>query len=198
MKYSISLCLFVILIIFLWSCNTGNTNKGVSTSTEDTTMITKDTIKEIQQPIAHDEGGIHYKTYNNNTYNYSVDYPQDILFPQGESGSGDGQIFKSKDETCTLWVYRDFRDNMSEAGYTIETAYKQDTEKDNADHPKREITYKHADSNSYVISGLDGNKIFYQKTIMKDKQLVTFLLEYKKKDKAQYQAITEHISRSFR
>lgn len=198
MRFSKNISLFAIWTVFILGCNTGNTNKGTANSDEDaTTALTADTVNEIIHPVPHVEGGIQYKTYNNNTYNYSIDYPMGILFPQGESGSGDGQVFKSKDEKCTLWVYRDFRDNMSDERYTIQTAYQDDIRKDNPNHPRREITYKNADTDSYVISGLEGNKIFYQKTIMKNKQLVTFLLEYKKSDKEQYQSITEHISRSF-
>ncbi len=198
MRLSKTLYLLAILAVSLSGCNTGNTNKGTANPEEDSTIAhTTDTVKEIIQPLPHEEVGIQYKTYNNDTYNFSIDYPLGILIPQGESGSGDGQVFKSKDEKCTLWVYRDFRDNMSETSYNLKSAYQDDIRKDNPNHPKREITYSRASKDFYVISGTEGNKIFYQKTIMKNNQLVTFLLEHKKSEKEEYQLITEHISRSF-
>lgn len=198
MKLHVNLVLLASTVFILTGCNTGRSDKGKGNGKPDTVALSMDTVIEIQQPQTSEEGGIKYKTYNNNTYNYSVDYPVDLLIPQGESGSGDGQVFKSKDEKCTLWVYRDFRDNVSDSSYTIETAYKEDAQPDHPDHPKREITYKTSGKNFYVISGTEGNKVFYQKTIMKKEQLITCLLEYKKSEKTKYDPVTEHISRSFR
>ena len=34
-----------------------------------------------------------YHTYHNPRFGYSIAYPKDILYPQGESDNGDGQKF---------------------------------------------------------------------------------------------------------
>lgn len=200
MTSKVNLFVSIFLLAVLFSCNTQSSNQEKKVSQDTSDIPETDTVKEISKPAAstYVEDGITYKTYYNDTYNFSIDYPLEILEPQGESASGDGQIYKSEDEKATLWVYRDFRDNVSDKPYTIETAYKEDIHKDNPDHPDREITYKKLGANFFVISGFDGNKIFYQKSIMKSGQLYTFLIEYKKKDKEQYKSITERIARSFR
>jgi hypothetical protein len=184
----------------LFSCNTQSTNQEKSVTSDSSETPAMDTVKQIVKPTAptYVEEGITYKNYYNDKYNFSIDYPLEILKSQGESPSGDGQIFKSDDGKATLWVYRDMRDNVSDKTYTIETAYKEDIRKDNPDHPDREITYNTQGSGFYVISGFDGNKIFYQKTIMKKDKLYTFLVEYKKSEKDLYSKITDRISKSFK
>ncbi len=44
-----------------------------------------------------------YETYYNHRYDYSIDYPKDVLFPQGESDNGDGQKFLSKMLMPAYW-----------------------------------------------------------------------------------------------
>jgi hypothetical protein len=142
---------------------------------------------------------IKYETYCNSRFGFCIDYPMGILYPQGESDNRDGQVFKSKDAENILWVYRDFRDNINpETPYTIETAYKEDSWGNNPDEPKRVITYKKLGKNFFVISGYNDGKIFYQKTIMRNEEIITSIIVYKEIDKEIYNKIAERIFKSFK
>jgi hypothetical protein len=46
-----------------------------------------------------------FKIYINERYNYSILYPLDLLYPQGEAANGDGQKFLSKDGLVEMLVY---------------------------------------------------------------------------------------------
>lgn len=182
-------------IIGLSSCNSNQTQTPNNILQQDSTKIL-DTTSQTTGKVNEE---IKYETYCNQRFGFCIDYPNEILFPQGESGNGDGQIFKSRDAENILWAYRDFRDNIDpEIQYTIETAYNEDSRGNNPDKPKRVITYKKLGNNFFVVSGYDDDKIFYQKSIMRDGQLVTCLIEYKESDKNIYNKISDRIFKSFK
>jgi len=141
----------------------------------------------------------HYETYCNSKYSYCVDYPDKILVPQGESGSGDGQVFESKDKENTLTVYRDLRDNMDpDVKFDIASAYRDDIDVTESRTPKT-VTYKKLGKTFYVVSGYEGKKIYYQKTFLSgDGQLVTCRLVYAERDKTLYSPLLDHIMKSLR
>jgi hypothetical protein len=141
---------------------------------------------------------IRYDSYCNEQYGFCIDYPVEILLPQGESDSGDGQAFKSKDGENTLLVYRDLRDNSDPDGnFTIQQAFQEDI-KIYPERSNREVTYKKEGENFYVVSGYNNGKIFYQKTILSDGKLVTCLLEYSESEKERYNKIAEYIFSTFK
>ncbi len=143
------------------------------------------------------EKDIKFETYCNSKFGYCIDYPSDLLVPQGEAGNGDGQAFTSENGENTLLVYRDFRDNMDpEIKFMIEMAYKDDIES-NSKKPKT-ISYKKSGKNFFVISGHTNGKIFYQKTIVSEEQLVTSIIEYKATEKEVYDKVSERIFKSFK
>ena len=140
-----------------------------------------------------------FETYCNVRFGFCIDYPSGRLFPQGESGNGDGQIFKSKNAATTMWVYRDFRDNEDpDSKFDIESAFILDTGVENPEKSKRVITYKKLGKNFYVISGYNNEKIFYQKTINTDAGLATSLIEYPESEKDYYNKVSETIFQSFK
>lgn len=138
---------------------------------------------------------IHYGSYCNQRYHFCIDYPKDYLIPQGESGSEDGQAFKSADGADRLLAYRDLRDNMDpDVKFNIKTTYEEDLKDENI----KEVTYKKLGRDFYVISGYNKKgQIFYQKSMISDGQLMTCLLEYREADKALFAKISEHVFHSF-
>lgn len=144
---------------------------------------------------------IKYKNYFNQRFGFSVDYPYEILIPQGESGSGDGQTFVSKkNPENMLAAYRDFLDNMDpEINFTLETGFKKEVNECAKKDSKRQLTYKKLGKDFYVLSGhKPGGIIFYQKSILVDGALCTCIIEYKEADKAVFNKISEHIFKSFK
>lgn len=144
---------------------------------------------------------IKYKNYFNKTFGFSVDYPYEILKPQGESLNGDGQTFKSaKTPNNSLTVCRDYLDVMDpEVTFTIEVGFNKEVKACTNKDSKRKLTYKKLDKNFYVLSGYKQNgDIFYQKSILIDGTLFTCLLEYKVEDKALFNKISERVFKSFK
>lgn len=176
----------------LTSCDNTKQAESNSNSTE---VSTEDQL--ITTPEKQDD--FKFETYCNGRFGFCIDYPSSKLYPQGESGNGDGQVFKSKDAETTLWVYRDFRDNEDpDVEFEIATAFNLDSWGNNPDKPKRVITYKKLGKKFYVVSGYNEGKIFYQKTIITDEGLATSLIEYPESEKEYYNKVSETIFKSFK
>lgn len=144
---------------------------------------------------------IKYKNYLNQSFGFSIDYPNEILLPQGESGSGDGQTFvSSKNKNNLLAVYRDFLDNMDpEVNFTLEVGFKKEVAACEGKEARRKITYKKLGKDFYVLSGYKQNGyIFYQKSILVQGALCTCILEYSKEDKELFGKISERVFKSFK
>ncbi|MEQ8189522.1 MAG: hypothetical protein ABRQ39_16250 [Candidatus Eremiobacterota bacterium] len=141
-------------------------------------------------------GKITWNIYSNARFGYDIEYP-DILVPQEEAQNGDGRRFVSSDEKSVLIVYGavDVLDTSVERMYTSAIdEYKKGGKK---------ILYRVIDKNWFVLSGYDGDKVFYRKT-MRQHQLeddididITFILTYPKSQKSTFDKITERISGSF-
>lgn len=130
-----------------------------------------------------------YKHYVNVRFEFSVNYPSELLFPQGESDNGDGQRFISKDEKVEMTV-----SGIHSLKKPLRVLYKEAiSERENA-----VITYKILKKDFFVISGKSNGKIFYQKTMEKDEVFKTFAIEYDESLKETFNPITATISNSFK
>lgn len=133
-------------------------------------------------------------TYVNSIYRYHINYPKDILIPQGESDSGDGQVFSATNSQNELRVYRDTRD-MIETGSALDKAYAEDVKPSGG----TTITDKLLAEKYYTIEGQIGRDRFYQKTILrKDKTLVTAILTYQESDREIYEKLIVPIFSSMK
>lgn len=185
--YLQSAALVIILTLFL-NCNQSAISETKASEKIDfVTATRKDLVEEII-----------YENYCSYRFGFCVDYPKGILFPQGESDNGDGQIFKSKTAENYLRVYRDYRDIIEEDNKSaLEDAYKLDTWSKDPKKPKRVFTYMKLAKNYYVVSGYNNSKIFYQKTIIRNDILATCMIEYNENEKAIYDKICERMFNSF-
>jgi hypothetical protein len=133
-----------------------------------------------------------YQTYNNARFAYSVSYPSDVFTPQGEADNGDGQRFMSRDGHAALIVYG----SHNALGQTLRGAYSEASSR-TREHP-RHVTYRTLGRNWFVVSGTEGGRIFYQKTILVNGIFKTVRLEYDEAQRNIYNPITTRIVRSFR
>jgi hypothetical protein len=62
----------------------------------------------------------------------------------------------------------------------------------------RKITYKLFKPDFFVISGIENNKVFYEKILYKDDTYKTLLISYPTALKKTYDPITAKIARSFK
>ena len=133
-----------------------------------------------------------YRSYANARFSYSIEYPPDLLVPQGESDNGDGQKFLSHDGHAELLVYG----SNNALHRSLKSIY--ESEISTADHPGRVVTYKVLRADWFVISGREAGKIFYLKTYLKDGVFKTMRFEYDEAAKQTYDPVTVKIARSFR
>lgn len=199
-NFSSTLVLFTIISVGTSSCLQNNTETERNISVIDS-LGQRDSLSKIeplsQIDIKSDE--ITFKKYCSSKFGFCVEYPERILFPQGESDNGDGQIFKSKNAENYLQVYRDYRDMVAEnSKFTLEDAYQLDTWANDPDKPKRVLTYKKLGKNFYVVSGYNNGKVFYQKTIIIDDVLATCMIEYNETEKSVYDKVCDRIYKSFK
>lgn len=129
-----------------------------------------------------------WETYVNGRYGYSVSYPSDLLAAQGEADNGDGQIFADGNAA----EMRVFGSQML-LGKTMLGEYSR-LLKENPN-----ATYKLFRNNFFVVSGKRSNRIFYQKTIMKnDGSFITLSIEYDAGKRDIYDKVTARIAKSFK
>jgi len=103
-----------------------------------------------------------YEIYHNTRFGYSISYPKDVLYPQGEADNGDGQKFLSKEADASLLVYGS--QNLDDQ--TLEEIYQEESRGGTIENPKKVITYRALKGNLFVVSGYMSGNIFYQKTIL--------------------------------
>jgi len=135
-----------------------------------------------------------YKTYHNKRFEYSINYPKNILYPQGEASNGDGQKFLSKEADALLLVYGSY--NIHEQ--TIKEHYEENLYNKTEESQPKVITYQLLKGNWFVISGYVSGKIFYEKTILNNNQFKTFYFEYPEIKKKTYDPIVKRLSTSFK
>lgn len=129
-----------------------------------------------------------YGCYTNHKYGYVVAWPNKHLTPQGESDSGDGQIFTSPDGQARLACWAYYNDVLGES---IGQAYAQALQEAGA-----QVSYKHLGKDFFVISGIRGGMVFYRKTLLAHGVQASFELSYAAHLKAAFDPIVKDVARS--
>ena len=109
-----------------------------------------------------------YQTYRNDRFGFSILYPSNYLIPQMPlTSDDDGGRFLSRDGRAEMVVFA--RDNALDQ--TLGEIAEGETK------PGRTITYRVFKDQWFVLSGYEGSKVFYHKTVLKDGIVKTFHLE---------------------
>ncbi len=135
-----------------------------------------------------------YQTYSNARFNYSIDYPANLLIPQGEAPNGDGQIFASRDQEARMIIYGTH--NVLEQ--TIQDLFKKESQDASSKQITKNVTYKRQKDNWFVVSGYIGPKIFYQKTFLSNDMFKSFYIEYPQNQRHLYDPILSRLGSSFK
>jgi hypothetical protein len=133
-----------------------------------------------------------YHTYSNDKYGYSVRYPA-FLRPEGEPDAHDGQRFSSRSSPLRMTVWGTYSNWQTGDDMTI--AQQRAWHFRNLDK-KWKVTYKANGGNWFVLSGYNGDDIFYSRTVKHGDIFATVLLEYPKSKKSEFDAAVEIIARS--
>ncbi|MFA6148945.1 MAG: hypothetical protein WC899_12125 [bacterium] len=137
---------------------------------------------------------ITYKTYGNARFGYVINYPVDILIPQGEADNGDGQKFISRDKDVIVLVYG----SNNALDETLKGKYQDAIRGSDSEIRKRVVKYKIIKQNMFVVSGEQGEDIFYLKTIYNNDAFITFQITYPKSRKRIFNPIVTAMSKSFK
>ena len=137
-------------------------------------------------------GQSRFSTYNNNRFEFSIEYPSDLLKQAAAPENNDGRTFKSRDGSVEMRAWgqynaldRTLREEYNEALSTWGSG----------------VSYKVLSGSSFTVSGTRGGKIFYQKTLFRKsgtEVFYTFTIEYPKSQKAGMDAAVTRIARSFK
>ena len=126
-----------------------------------------------------------YKTYHNQRFGYRIDYPADFR-PQPEPDNGDGRRFLSADGQMVLTAYAGY--NALDGGLATDRRIaRQSWQEKQATFTLDQLT-----RTGYVLSGQVRGRIFYEKVVLKNNTLTTFLWEYPAAQKAAMDAVIQH------
>jgi hypothetical protein len=157
--------------------------------------VTNEEVKDKQAKFTEPSNKkIKYTSYKNSAAEFSIDVPQEILYPQGESGNHMGQVFKSTDMDAKLITYGEGNPN----DMAIDDLYFDALNPDDKDY--KVFTYKLLSDNWFVVTGYHNNNVFYKKTILSTNTglILSFYFEYPKSKKSTYDDITIRMSKSFK
>jgi len=133
------------------------------------------------------------QVYGNARFGYSVKYPSDMLFPQGEADNGDGQRLLSKDAKAELAVY-----GAINIDYTsLEADFNQESRGGMANDTKRVVAYKRMKDNWFVVSGFREGNIFYLKRFLVGDYFITFDFSYPESEKAKWDPVLTKMVANF-
>ena len=137
---------------------------------------------------------VEYGTYANPRFDFSVRFPKDLLTPQGESENGDGNTFLSEDQQTKLSAWGDF--------LAASSSWKEEYQRQLRFYKDAQITYKVFKKSFFVISGYQGEKIFYYKELLVtengDEVILAFQMEYPKKDRGKWDGILKTCANSLK
>ncbi|MEB3828217.1 hypothetical protein [Phormidium sp. CCY1219] len=158
-----------------------------------TTLAPHRTIAQAPPEISK-EDRVRYETYYNDRFNYSVDYPENMLIPQGEPTNGDGQEFVSESGNIEMMVYG-YHDIFDK---TLEDLYRQTIREGMEGEPGNlEVTYQRLGDNWFVVSGYQNGQVFYHKRIRSDGDIKVLEIQYDRSLQPQFDRIVADIANSF-
>lgn len=150
----------------------------------------KQDISEMQIPQSRN---VEYDRYQNWRFNFSFIYPENFVEPQAPPTNNDGREFVSEDGLIRIVGY-----GSHFLGYdSLDEAYREATQDRPANNRDRVVTYQTRGENWFVVSGYDGDMVFYTKKVFNNDKFKTLDIRYDRDLQPEFDAIVREISRSF-
>jgi len=134
------------------------------------------------------EANINYEEYTNERFDFSLLYPKDIVSPEAPPKNNDGLTFASPNENVVMKAFG--YNNIQ--GDTIEDLYREALAQEG-----RNVTYRIREDNWFVISGYEGDRVFYIKKTMADNNVLTLDVEYDRSLQNEFDPVVATVSDSF-
>lgn len=186
-----------ILLLTLVACNSNSSKPTVKkVNMQNEKVVNENPV--IEKTVI--DNSIKYDTYCNGRYDYCIEYPNGIIFPQPESQNLDGRVFKNKQGENILTVFGRMNSDPDYGKISLEQQFEDDLQgvSENNGNKDRIITYQKLGKTFFVISGLKKGRIFYQKTILKDDAFAYAILEYSENDKEIFDKVSTQLFKSFK
>jgi len=125
-------------------------------------------------------------SYKNNRYAFSLSYPEKVFTSSGSSSNGDGIVL--------------YGDNITVSAYGSNNVFHKDLNESYESTLKSypDATYHVKKSNFYVISGINGDNIYYVKEYVGSESINTMIIEYPKSKKKEFDAVVTTVANSFK
>ena len=146
----------------------------------------KQDIKSANANETLQEHKLEYKQYTNDRFGFSIEYPSTFV-TKVVPDNDDGRIFSSEDDTARLTVSginNIFND-------TVIASYN-DVLKVHSN-----ASYKKQEDNWFAVSWTEDNNIVYEKSVVGNGSIDTFIIKYPKSQKEYYDSIVAHLNSSF-
>jgi hypothetical protein len=134
--------------------------------------------------------GSQYTQYTSQAQGLSFVYPEDVLTPLGNAADGGSQTFASADGRTVVAVAA----QPNTAGTSLAEAFAQAARKDVG----REVTYTASGSRWYVVSGYEGDTLFYEKVVLGGGAFKALRITFPRQQRAANYAMVEAMSNSFK
>lgn len=171
---------------YLLAINTfGKVNKQDTKRYEDAQNEIQE-CKKLYNEKKTNEEQTEYKLYTNERYGFSIKYPS--FFLMGElPANGDGITMHSPDNSVELTVFG----SNNVFNETAASSYNKLTKESS------NITYKTQQGNWYVVSGIEGDKIFYEKYVVGNGSINAFIIKYPSSKTKEYDSTVNVLNSSF-
>jgi tetratricopeptide (TPR) repeat protein len=154
-------------------------NSVSSTSTPEPTTTPEESTTTSSDPS--------YKSYINDRFAFSIDYPITFIASPSPTNN-DGITLSSQDGNTELTV-----SGINNVLNQTPTSAYNDLLKDHSN-----AAYKDQESNWFVVSWLEGDKIVYEKSVVGSGSMNTFIIKYPSKQKDYYNSIVSQLNSSFK
>ncbi|EPZ41811.1 MULTISPECIES: hypothetical protein [Alicyclobacillus] len=126
-----------------------------------------------------------YVSYTNSRYGFALRVPEQFV-KQAPPADGDGQSWNSPDNAMQVRAYGQYNVNNDTVKSTLASLT-----------TGKQATYQQTNQNWGVVSGTDGNQIFYDKVYVGATSVYILTMEYPASDKSQYASVVTNIANSF-
>lgn len=128
--------------------------------------------------------------YENSRFGFKVRYPRGVLFPQGESANGDGQVFTSSDATFMLTAWGERKTE----GSSVDELFEYESRGLVQPNPKLVVTYKRRKDNWFVVSGTEGSVGIYRRVQIESDHITRIEMRWPVDQIDRWRSIIEKVS----
>lgn len=183
--YHLAAALVVALCVILWGCSDEESGDGQMSVSE------PEPISTTLPPG--------YARYENERFRYSIAYPESLFSAEGDMADGVGRSFASPDSSVRMSVFATERAAADTLGSVADEAV-QSVFQGRLDSLRERtglILYSTRGDSSFVISGTYDDLIYYEKTLLYDRYLARFEIEYPIARKSEMDSVLTVVSHSF-